>query len=113
MRKRTEPTIIENTLATVTGFERAYQKMQQQVALKGQSKSTLENYIRRIAIISLHFGKLPELVSDDEINEYLPPHIPVDFRPAHIPLNARPSSASRLSRPAAPSHRRYGEARLI
>ena len=46
MRKRTEPTIIENALATVTGFDRAYQKMQQQVALKGQSKSTLENYIR-------------------------------------------------------------------
>jgi len=71
MRKRTEPTIIENALSTVTGFDRAYQKMQQQVALKGQSKSTLENYIRRIAIISLHFGKLPEQVSDDEINEYL------------------------------------------
>ena len=45
--------------------------MQQQVALKGQSKSTLENYIRRIAIIALHFGKLPEHISDDEINEYL------------------------------------------
>ena len=71
MRKRTEPTIVEKAQATITGFDRAYQKMQQQVALKGQSKSTLESYIRRIAIITLHFGKLPEQISDDEINEYL------------------------------------------
>lgn len=45
--------------------------MQQQVILRGQSQSTLNNYIRRIALISLHFGKLPELISDDEFNEYL------------------------------------------
>ncbi len=45
--------------------------MHQQVILRGQSRSTLENYIRRIAQISLHFGRLPEQVSDDEINEYL------------------------------------------
>jgi integrase/recombinase XerD len=71
MRKRTEPTIVEKALDTVNGFNAVYQRLKQQVALKGQSKSTLENYIRRIAIISLHFDKLPELVSDDEINEYL------------------------------------------
>ena len=39
--------------------------------LRGQSKSTLNNYIRRIATISLHFGKLPENIDDDEINQYL------------------------------------------
>jgi site-specific recombinase XerD len=71
MRKKTEPTIVEKALDTVPGFDRVYQKLKQQVALKGQSKSTLENYIRRIAIISLHFGKLPEQICDDEINEYL------------------------------------------
>jgi len=45
--------------------------LQQQVILRGQSRSTLENYIRRIAQISLHFGRLPQQGSDDEINEYL------------------------------------------
>src|SRR3989304_2287274 len=84
MRKRTEPTIVEKAQATITGFDRAYQKMQQQVALKGQSKSTLENYIRRIAILALHFGKLPEQISDDEINEYL----------ASLALSARSPSRS-------------------
>jgi site-specific recombinase XerD len=48
-----------------------YKLLQQQVTLRGQSRSTLENYIRRIALVSLHFGRLPELVGDDEINEYL------------------------------------------
>lgn len=27
--------------------------------------------MRRIAVISLHFGRLPEQISDDELNEYL------------------------------------------
>jgi len=71
MRKRTEPTLVEKAIQCVDGFERVYKLLQQQVILRGQSRSTLENYIRRIALTSLHFGKLPEQVSDDEINEYL------------------------------------------
>ncbi len=65
------PTIIEQAILTVDGFEKAYKTFEQQVILKGQSKSTLKNYIQKIARISLHFGVLPEFVSDDEINEYL------------------------------------------
>jgi len=65
------PTIIEKAILSVDGFEKVYKTFEQQVILKGQSKSTLNNYIRRIALISLHFGKLPEFVSDDEINEFL------------------------------------------
>jgi integrase/recombinase XerD len=37
----------------------------------GQSKSTLNNYLRRIAAISLHFGKLPDQICDEELKEYL------------------------------------------
>lgn len=71
MRKKSESTIIERALDSVPGFDRVFQKLQQQVVLRGQSKSTLHNYIRRVAAISLHFGRLPELIADDEINEYL------------------------------------------
>jgi hypothetical protein len=71
MRKRIEPTLVEQAIANVTGFELVFKKLEQQVVLRGQSKSTLQNYIRRIASVSLHFGKLPEQVTDDEINEYL------------------------------------------
>ena len=65
------PTIIEQAILSVDGFEKVYKTFEQQVILKGQSKSTLKNYIQKIARISLHFGVLPELLSDDEINEYL------------------------------------------
>jgi integrase/recombinase XerD len=71
MRNRNEPTVVAKATQCIDGYEQVYKKLQQQVTLRGQSRSTLENYIRRIAAISLHFGKLPDLISDEEINEYL------------------------------------------
>ena len=69
--KRNEPTLVQKAIDTIEGFDSVYKTLHQQTVLRGQSKSTLNNYIRRIAIISLHFNRLPELISDDEINEYL------------------------------------------
>lgn len=71
MRKKTSPTIVERAIESVPGFERVFKKLEQQVVLRGQSKSTLQNYIRRIALLCLHFGKLPEHLNEEEINEYL------------------------------------------
>jgi integrase/recombinase XerD len=71
MKKRIEPTLVEKATLAVPGFGLVFKKLCQQVTLSGQSQSTLNNYIRCIATITLHFGKLPELISDDEINEYL------------------------------------------
>lgn len=39
--------------------------------LRGQAKSTFDNYIHRIAQVSLNFNRLPEEVSEEELNEYL------------------------------------------
>lgn len=69
--KESMPTIVEQAILSVNGFENIYKTFEQQITLKGQSKSTLNNYIRRIALVSLHFGVLPQFVSDDEINEFL------------------------------------------
>ena len=71
MRKRTSPTILERAIIAVPEFENVIKKLSDQVTLRGQSKSTLDNYTRRIALFVVHFEKLPELVSEDEINEYL------------------------------------------
>jgi len=71
MKKRIEPTLVEKAIQAVPGFEQVFNKLGQQVTLRGQSQSTLNNYIRCIANISLHFLRLPEQISDDEINEYL------------------------------------------
>jgi len=69
--KRNEPTLVQKAIDTIEGFESVYKTLHQQTVLRGQSKSTLNNYLRSIANISLHFNRLPELISDDEINEYL------------------------------------------
>ena len=71
MRKKSEFTILERAMQTVEGFDKVYHKMQQQTILGGRSQSTLENYIRRIALVCLEFNRLPEDISEDEINEYL------------------------------------------
>ncbi len=71
MRQKTSLTIVEKAKIAVPGFDKVAAKLEQQVELRGQSKSTLSNYIRRIALISLHFGKLPHQIEEEEINEYL------------------------------------------
>ena len=71
MRKKSEFTIVERALQTVEGFSLVFKTLQQQVSIRGQSQSTLNNYIRRIALICLEFKRLPENISEDEINEYL------------------------------------------
>jgi integrase/recombinase XerD len=71
MRQKSDFTIVDRAIASVDGFDKVYKTLQQQVALRGQSQSTLSNYIRRIALVSLHFNQLPEGISDEELNEYL------------------------------------------
>jgi len=71
MRKKSEFTTVERAIQTIDGFEKVYKTLQQQTILRGQSQSTLDNYIRQIALISLEFNKLPEDLSEDDINGYL------------------------------------------
>lgn len=71
MRKRTSPNVVERAIIAVPDFKHVITKLDKQVTLRGQSQSTLNNYIRRIALFVIHFEKLPEQVDEDEINEYL------------------------------------------
>ena len=71
MKQKSISSIIGRALATVAGFDLVYRTLEQQVVLRGQAKSTFENYIQRIAQVSLHFNRLPEDVSSEELNEYL------------------------------------------
>ena len=65
------PTIVQKAKLTIIGFENVFKVIRQNTVLRGQSQSTFSNYLRRIALISLHFGKLPENITDDELKEYL------------------------------------------
>ena len=71
MSKKSGFTIVKQAIMLVPEFEIVVRKLEQQVTLRGQSNSTMHNYIRRIALFVVHFGKLPEQMDPDEINEYL------------------------------------------
>jgi site-specific recombinase XerD len=71
MRKKSGMTMVEQAIMLVPEFKNVVRKLEQQVTLRGQSKSTLNNYIRRIALFVIRFGKLPEQIDPEEINEYL------------------------------------------
>ena len=71
MRKKKGFTIVEQAISMVPEFALVVTKLSHQVELRGQSKSTLNNYIRRIVLFVLHFNRLPEQIKEDEINEYL------------------------------------------
>ena len=71
MRKKSGLTIVEQAIVLVPEFESVVHRLEQQVVLRGQSKSTLNNYIRRIALFVVHFKQLPEQIDPEEINDYL------------------------------------------
>jgi len=71
MSKKCEFTILGRGMQTVPGFDKVYHKMKQQTLLGGRSQSTFDNYIRRIALVCLEYNRLPEDISEDEINDYL------------------------------------------
>ncbi|WP_430937206.1 hypothetical protein [Saccharicrinis sp. 156] len=48
-------------------FKKVLQKPETQVELRGQNKSTLQNYGRRLALFVIHFKALPELKRDTKL----------------------------------------------
>lgn len=64
-------TLVEQAIHQVRGFRNLYQELDDKVRLSGQSTSTLNNYARKLAQLSLHFGKLPQHISEKELNRYL------------------------------------------
>jgi site-specific recombinase XerD len=64
-------TIVEQACHEIHGFSKLYQELQDKVTLSGQTLSTLTNYARKLAHLRLHFGKLPQYISEREINRYL------------------------------------------
>jgi len=64
-------TIIGKASKQVPGFKSQLDKFEQQITLGSYSKSTLHNYARAVAGISLHFKKDVLSLDDEEINSYL------------------------------------------
>ncbi len=60
MRHKLEQTIVNQAITLVPEFEIVVKKLNQQIILRGQSESTFNNYVRRIAICVIHFKCLPD-----------------------------------------------------
>ena len=71
MKQKSEFSILSRAINSVDGFSGVFETLRQQTILRGQSQSTLDNYMHRIAQVSLHFNRLPEHISEQELNEYL------------------------------------------
>lgn len=64
-------TIVEQACHEVRGFTKLYQELDDKIRLSGQSSSTLSSYARKLAHLSLHFGKLPQHIDEKDVNKYL------------------------------------------
>jgi integrase/recombinase XerD len=64
-------TLVDQACHEIRGFRNLYQQLDDKVRLSGHSISTLSNYARKLAQLSLHFGKLPQHISEKELNKYL------------------------------------------
>lgn len=64
-------TLVEQACHQVRGFTKLWEELQEKITLSGHSSSTLTNYGRKLAQMSLHFGKVPQEVTEKEINRYL------------------------------------------
>jgi site-specific recombinase XerD len=64
-------TLIEQAKREVPGFEEHFKKFEQQMVIGGYSSSTLFNYSRAVAKVSLYFKKSLLDLDPDEVNQFL------------------------------------------
>jgi site-specific recombinase XerD len=70
LRKKSS-TIVRRAIAQVKGFHELYQEFEDKILISGQSSSALSNYSRKVAEVCLHFDKLPQDISEKDLNKYL------------------------------------------
>jgi len=69
--KKEEATLVQHACAKVTGFKTLHKRLERKIIVSGRSLSTLNNYMRCIAHVALHFNALPSELEIEQIEEYL------------------------------------------
>ena len=64
-------TIVERAKREIPDFSQHYAKFEEQTTIRGYASSTIFNYSRAVAKISLHFGKSLLDLDPDEVNQIL------------------------------------------
>ena len=70
-RQNSAKTLIERAKREVPGFTEHFAKFEEQTTIGGYSQSTIFNYSRAVAKISLHFKKSLLDLDPDEVNQFL------------------------------------------
>lgn len=71
MFKKKSPTIVETALTKAPEFRVLVDKLTKSFSITGKSKSTLNNYLRCLAHIAIHYKTTPEVLSEEMIEDYL------------------------------------------
>ena len=61
----------EKACHSIPGFRDLYQQLDDKMRLDGNTATTFKHYSQKLAQLSLHFGKLPQHISEDELNKYM------------------------------------------
>jgi site-specific recombinase XerD len=69
--KLQEATLVQRACAKVAGFKTLHKRLEKKIIVSGKSLSTLNNYLRCIAHVALHFNCLPSDLDIEQIEEYL------------------------------------------
>jgi hypothetical protein len=69
--KKKSFTMVGCAIEQVKGFDKLYQEFEDKVLISGHSPSALENYSRKVAEVCLHFDRLPQDISEKDLNKYL------------------------------------------
>jgi integrase/recombinase XerD len=70
-KPNTMHTIVQHASQKLAGFQNLCLQMEKRMLITGKSMSTLTNYLRCIAHLSLHFNALPTELSQDQLEDYL------------------------------------------
>ena len=76
-------TLIEKAKREVPGFTEHFAKFEEQMVIGGYSVSTLYNYSRAVAKISLYFKKSLLDLDPDEVNQFLY-SVAKNIKPTHM-----------------------------
>lgn len=86
MQKKNESqnqNLTERACSEVSGFYEKTNNLRNRILVEGKSESTARNYISTLAALSLTLKKLPEHISEKELNEYLASLISAKEQPAY------------------------------
>lgn len=62
--------LIQRACDSITGFRQSYEKFFEELKVKQYSPGSIAGYSHKLASICLHFGKLPEDLTEDDCRDY-------------------------------------------